>query len=192
MKSNSYICWSENFKSNNNYSVCSLRPENIDLIRTWRNAQMSVLRQKSEITAEEQEKYFAKNIWPDYLNSNPKNILLAINFEGKMIGYGGLVHISWGDKRAEISFLVNPEIAASDILYGRCFKAFLEMIQEIAFCDLGLNRIFTETYDHRKFHISILEKLEFVKEGILKDHVCINGIIYDSIIHGKISPKGLM
>ncbi len=34
-----------------------------------------------------------------------------------MIGYGGLVHISWEDKRAEMSFLDQTSRAEDNLIY---------------------------------------------------------------------------
>ena len=61
---------------------------------------------------------------------------------------------------------------------------FLVIIQQIAFESLKFNRIYTETFDMRPNHISILEKNGFKLEGRLRSHNNINGIFYDSLIHG--------
>ena len=82
----------------------------IEFIRVWRNEQMDVLRQNDEISEESQIEYFEKNIWPETKKNEPNQILLSIELNGELIGYGGLVHISWLHKRAEISFLLKPEL----------------------------------------------------------------------------------
>ena len=52
------------------------------------------------------KEYFEKNIWSELKKNDPNQILLAIEQNGQLIGYGGLVHISWVYKRAELSFLL--------------------------------------------------------------------------------------
>jgi RimJ/RimL family protein N-acetyltransferase len=85
--------------------------------------------------------------------------------------------------RAEISFLINPE-NLSDEDYCLFFSSFLTLIKSVAFDYLKFNRLFTETFNIRQFHISILESNGFIREGVLKEHVIINGKYVDSIFHG--------
>ena len=51
---------------------------------------------------------------------------------------------------------------------------------------MKFNRVFTETFAFRTFHISILEENGYMKEGILRNHILESGKFYDSIIHGMI------
>ena len=57
------------------------------------------------------------------------------------------------------------------------------MISEIAFNDLSLLKLFTETYSFRKLQIQTLEACGFIKEGVLIDHVIVDDTQHDSIIH---------
>lgn len=161
----------------------SIRAEDIENIRIWRNAQLDVLRQDKIITQEEQINYFNDYVWPETIKNEPRNILFSYFRNNDLIGYGGLVHISWKDLRAEISFLLNP-INLLDEEYQLFFSTYLTLIRSVAFDDLKFNRLFTETFDIRRFHISILESNGFIREGILKEHVIINGRYVDSIFHG--------
>ncbi len=181
-----YICVSQPILRLGSLSIEAIQPEHIEKIRQWRNAQMDVLRQATLITTEQQTAYFQKYIWPDMLCTNPKNILLAYMEDGTLIGYGGLVHIAWEHMRAEVSFLLNPTLIDSQDKYGTYFSAFLQLLKELAFQDIGLDRIFTETYALRTHHISVLESIGFDREGVLKNHIKIDGKSVDSIIHGCI------
>jgi hypothetical protein len=155
----------------------------------WRNSQLKVLRQSHPITPDQQACYFQKTILPSYSEVRPKQILFSYLENQKLVGYGGLVHIAWEDRRAEVSFLVDP-VRASDIqIYELDFSNYLHMIQEIAFEHLGFNRIFTETYDIRPQHIRILEMCGFELEGRLRAHVWIDGNPVDSLLHGCLNLK---
>jgi RimJ/RimL family protein N-acetyltransferase len=167
----------------NKFKLEPIRVEDIENIRNWRNSQLDVLRQDKIITEEEQIKYFNDHIWPETIKNEPRQILFSYFRNDDLIGYGGLVHISWKDLRAEISFLINPD-NLSDEDYYLFFSSYLTLIKSVAFDDLKFNRLFTETFDIRKFHISILESNGFKREGILKEHVIINGKYVDSIFHG--------
>ena len=160
--------------------------ENIEQIRTWRNRQMPVLRQSKEISKSEQVEYFEKFVFPEYLKNEPSQILFEIYSTSKLIGYGGLVHIDWNVSRAEISFLLNPNIEEGGSEYLRIFDHFLKLTQEVAFTNLELNRLFTETFQFRRKHIEVIEGNKFKLEGTLRNHCIQNGNLANSLIHGKL------
>jgi len=179
-----YKCLPEAITDEHGYELLPVQPADIESIRRWRNAQMSVLRQHQEILPDEQVEYFTRTIWPLMDNDSPDTILLSLLSKGTMIGYGGLVHIAWGDRRAEISFLVDPARACHQDTYHRDFTAYLSLIQRIAFSHLALNRLFTETYAFRSEHIKTLESCGLQLEGRLREHVLIKNRPTDSLIHG--------
>jgi carbamoyl-phosphate synthase large subunit len=171
------------------FSLRAVQPADIEAIRKWRNAQMDVLRQSTVITPEAQEIYFAKYIWPGKSSPQPSEILLAIERHGQLIGYGGLVHISWDYQRAEISFLLEPRLERDPPLVAECFTRFLRLIHTLAFEDLQLRRLTTETYALRKVHIQVLEAAGHRFEGRLKSHVLVGGEPCDALIHGLLAAQ---
>jgi hypothetical protein len=171
----------------NDYSLLTIQPEFIQSIRIWRNQQISFLRQKSIITELEQIYYFNESVWPDMNSQKPRNILMGYFKNKLLIGYGGFVHISWEDKRAEISVLLSPDRMLESFIFEEDLSSFLYLIQKIAFEELELNRLFTETYSIRATQIAILEKCGFKYEGKLKQHVIVDSVPADSIIQGVIS-----
>jgi RimJ/RimL family protein N-acetyltransferase len=80
--------------------------------------------------------------------------------------------------------LLKPTLVESKDDYSRYFSGFLEIVKQLAFQHIGLERLFTETYAVRTHHISILEATGFSREGLLQNHVKIDGQSIDSIIHG--------
>lgn len=168
-------------------SLVPLRQEDILPIMHWRNAQLDVLRQKAPITPENQQRYYDDVIVPGFSQPQPGQILFSYLLNGTAIGYGGLVHLAWEDKRAEVSFLLNPERLAPET-YREDFGCYLNLLKEAAFSRLGFARLFTETYDIRPQHIAILEANGFDLEGRLRGHVWINGRPVDSLMHGCLNP----
>ncbi|NJO77662.1 MAG: GNAT family N-acetyltransferase, partial [Cyanobacteria bacterium RM1_2_2] len=79
-----------------------------------------------------------------------------MNTNGNFIGYGGLVHIAWEHRRAEVSFLLETKLSGTKSDYDSYFPNFLAMIKILAFNHLGFDRICTETYAIRKQYILIL------------------------------------
>lgn len=182
-----YKCLKENNFENGEYTIEAVLPEHIEKIRQWRNEQMDVLRQSKAISKEQQIMYYEKHIWPELKNDEPKQILLSFLSNNKLIGYGGLVHISWEHLRAEISFICDPRIVGQVKIYRMCFLKFLEMIRDLSFKTLRLNRLFTETYSFRKDQISILEDFGMDIESVLKSNYKINGKYCDSVIQSVIN-----
>lgn len=179
-----YRCLSRQAFSQGSYQILSLRKEDIFLIKDWRNEQIDVLRQKSPLTDDDQLDYYNNVIHNTFEQRQPTMILFSYLEGGKCIGYGGLTNIVWEHQRAEISFLIETSRVGNDELYERDFFNFLQLMKQVALADLGLNRLFTETFDIRPFHISILEKSGFRLEGRLKQHVKIAGQFVDSLMHG--------
>jgi len=105
---------------------------------------------------------------------------------GGMTG-GGLVHIDWEHRRAEISFLLDDARAGDDARYAKEFLAFLQLVRQLGFDDLKLHRLFTETYAMRTHHISVYDSFGLQLEGVLRDHVRIGDKYVHSLIHGIIA-----
>lgn len=179
-----YACMPRPILAAGALTIEAVQPEHIERIRQWRNEQMDVLRQTSVITAQQQQMYYMEHIWPETRAAHPRTILLAYKDQDRLVGYGGLVHVAWEHRRAEVSFLLDTALSAAGDAYSRYFSSFLQLIKRLAFGDLGLHRLFTETYATRDAHIAILESAGFRPEGVLREHVRIGGQGVDSIIHG--------
>lgn len=169
-----------------NYSITAVQANHIERIRIWRNQQLEHLRQIDEITCLQQKNYYKEKIWSELDSPSPTNMLFSFLYGNTLIGYGGLVHVSWVNRRAEVSFLIETERRKNKSLYAQDFKAFHYLLELISKRDLNLNRIFTETYSFRKFQIELLEQNGFVTEGVLKQHVLVDDMAHDSIIQGKL------
>ena len=182
-----YACLTRPLIALGDYAVRSVQPEDIEEIRQWRNAQMDVLRQQAALTPEDQTSYYARHVWPVMSQAEPANILMTFLHRGQRIGYGGLVHLAWPHRRAEVSFLVSPDIAGDSAQYAQAFDAFFRLMKILAFDDLQLNRLTTETYVSRPAHIARLEAAGFRPEGRLRGHVRIDGDYIDSLIHGCVT-----
>ena len=182
-----YIAMPHAYLSDGTLLVRAVQLADIEAIRQWRNAQMDVLRQTEPISQTEQNRYFAQYVWPEMIKSRPTQILVALESDGTLIGYGGLVNISWPNLRAEVSFLLSPQLEKDSVSLTDLFTRFLTLLKRLAFEDLRLRRLFTETYAHRTRHIAILETAGFLCEGRLREHVLIDGKPMDAILHGVLS-----
>ena len=151
---------------------------------------MNVLRQWKPLTDHNQEKWFQE------VSTAINQVVFSIVIFDKgnneeFIGYCGLVHIDHINKRAELSFLIEPERTSKREVYQEDFTAALRVLCEYGFNQLNFNKIFTETFSFRKYQIEILEKFGFRKDGILREHQYVNGKYWDSIIHSMLRSEFL-
>ncbi len=171
-----------------NYQLIPIRFGDREPIRAWRNAQLQVLRQAELLTAAQQEAYFQRVVLPLFEQEQPGQLLFSLLCDNELVAYGGLVHISWPDGRAEVSFLADPARAADPVTYESDFRAHLRLLGQVAFEGLNFNRLFTETYDIRPAHVAILEAAGFQREGRLRQHVRLSPDTFtDSLMHGQLA-----
>lgn len=179
-----YACLNTQTFTDHSYQIIPLRPQDIFLIKHWRNEQIDILRQDVPLTDEMQKKYFENVIQPAFAQNHPNQILFSFLKDGQLIGYGGIVHIEWKTKQGEVSFLVDPQRIKNPAVYEMDFSSFLKLIKIVAFKDLHFKRLYTETYAIRTQHLSILEKAGFIEERRLKHWVKIQEKSVDALIHG--------
>ncbi len=170
------------------FSLVPIRYEDRFEIMKWRNEQLYHLRQDKLLTESDQEQYFNNVVAPLFEQDKPLQLLFSFLKEGKCIGYGGLVHINWVDKHAELSFLMNTELEKHYFEENWC--AFLELIQVVAFDSLQFHKMHTYAFDLRPHLYPILESNGFLKEAVLKEHCFFQGKFIDVIIHSKINNYG--
>jgi RimJ/RimL family protein N-acetyltransferase len=190
LPTDSYTCLKKHrFSDSSGYEIVTIRQEDMENIRLWRNAQMNVLRQKAPISFNEQQQYFHHIIPSDFNQAYPKQILLSYLLHNQCIGYGGLVHLDWESRRGEVSFLVDPTRLQPTGQYDQDFTHFLSLLAELTFCDLQLHRLHVETYAFRTDHIRVLENFGFVLEGTLRQHIRKENVFYDSLMHGLLKEE---
>ena len=165
------------------YCLVPLREEDMELIMKWRNEQIDVLRQKKPLTKDQQHSYFNQVVMKSFSDDKPDCVLFSFLINSVCVGYGGLVHIDWESKTAELSFLVDTNRYSDKNLYKSDYNSFLTLISEIVFEDLKFKKLFTETYDIRPHHIEILEKFGFKEEKRIENSVEINGKNVCSVFH---------
>lgn len=168
-----------------NFLLVPLRKQDIQSIRIWRNDQIDFLRQKKILSIKEQRSYYEKIINPSFFSKQPDLILFSFLHNNTCLGYGGLVHIDWDSKKAEVSFVNVTKRSKIKKLYQNDFNVFLKLIFKIAFNQMNLTKITTEMYDLRPWTLETLEKNGFKLEGRLKKHITIKNELFDVLLHAK-------
>lgn len=172
-----YKCIDQQTFSNGEYKLIPIRFEDRYDIMKWRNEQMYHLRQTTLLTIEQQDEYFSNVIAPLFDKDHPEQLLFSFFKKDELIGYGGLVHIHWEHRNAEVSFLTKNE---KDLYL---WLPYLNLLKELAFKELNFNKIYTYAYDLRPLLYSYLIQSNFIMEGILGNHVMNEHNLCDVKIH---------
>ncbi len=181
----SYKCLQVNVFSEGVYYIVPIRDEDRYEILNWRNTQIDILRQKSPLTNEQQDNYFKTTVAQLFEKEQPNQILWSFLENDQLIGYGGLVHIDWEAKHAEISFLLNNEHNSDSMVFKRDWEAYLKLITKVAFNELQFQKIHTYAYDIRDYYFEVMYSQGFEKEARLKNHILIKGQLTDILILSK-------
>ncbi len=166
------------------YAIVPIRMEDRYLIMKWRNEQIYHLRQEKLLSKEDQDEYFKNVISRTFDMESPHQILFSFLKNGECIGYGGLVHINWIDKNAEISFIMNTSHEKN--FFETYWKVYLKLIEKVSFQALSLHKIFTYAFDLRPKLYKIFEDKNFIEEARLKEHCFFEQKFIDVVIHSKI------
>lgn len=169
------------------FSIVPLRYEDrLDILK-WRNEQIYHLRQNKPLTVEDQDNYFNSVVQKIFDQEQPNQLLFSFLENGICIGYGGLVHINWIDKNAEISFIMDTTLEKNN--FHNNWIKYLSLIEKVAFEDLKIHKIFTYAFDLRPHLYIALHEAKFVEEARLKEHCVFDGKYMDVVIHSKINDR---
>ena len=157
---NSYLILNQQKFANGDFSLITIRDEDRFKIMNWRNDQIYHLRQKEILTKENQEKYFKDVIHPSFKAKYPNQLLFSFLNKDQCIGYGGLVHIDWEKKSAEISFIMDTALENNS--FEKYWNIFMPLIEVIAFKVLLLKRLTVFSYELRPKLYSILHSNNYL------------------------------
>ena len=101
-----------------------------------------------------------------FLNPEQYNqILFSYLKNGNCIGYGGLVHIDWIDKNAEISFIMNTNLEEDHFHFH--WSTYLKMIEFLAFEELSFHKLYVYAFDLRPHLYKVLLDSNYFRDAIL-------------------------
>jgi RimJ/RimL family protein N-acetyltransferase len=179
-----YKCLSNSTFEEGDFSLVPIRDEDKYAILEMRNEQIYHLRQAEVLTKEKQDYYFSHVISKLFEEEKPNQVLFSLLKGKEFIGYGGLVHINWIDKNAEISFIMKTELEKEN--FSLIWIKYLTLLEKVAFTEIKFHKIFTYAFDLRPHLYQAIEIAGFSKEAVLKEHCFFQGEFKDVIIHSKI------
>lgn len=98
------------------------------------------------------------------------------------VGFVWLIRIDDIHERATIAYWITPEEQGN----GYATEA-VRLALEYAFDSRGLNKVVARVFEDNSASRRVLEKLEFVEEGRLRQHYYVNGEHKDTILFGLVS-----
>ena len=180
-----YKCLPNQELCHSQYMLVPIRDADKYTIMHWRNEQIDILRQKMVLTKQVQKIYFRDVVDKLFNQDRPNQLLFSFLENDNLIGYGGLVHIDWENKNAEMSFLNATSRCVDEKLFESDFKGYLDIITPTAFKHLKFVKIHTTLYDIPERHLykRIIQEYGFIKEARLKRHVIVDSKSYDVCIY---------
>jgi RimJ/RimL family protein N-acetyltransferase len=182
-----YKCLHQQEFHSKEYAIVPIRYEDRFKIMNWRNEQIYHLRQSKPLTEQDQEFYFTNIVAALEHQEQPSQILFSYLKNGVCIGYGGLVHMNWIDKNAEISFIIQTDLEKDFFEFH--WRTYLSLIEQVAFQVLHFHKIYTYAFDVRPHLYPILEASAYIQEVSLREHCFFNGAFINVRIHSKIATK---
>ena len=181
---NSYKALNKQIFTSGIFSIVPIRFEDKFEIMKWRNEQIYHLRQNKYLTTEDQENYFNQVISKLFDQEKPNQILFSFLKNDICVGYGGLVHINWIDKNAEVSFIMDTVLEKNN--FEKNWLIYLKLIEELGFNELRLKKIYVYAFDLRPHLYEILKKAKYFFDARLKSHFKYNKRFIDVVIYSKI------
>ena len=102
----------------------------------------------------------------------------------KVIGTCGFLNYERAHNRIEIGYDLNPSYWGKGVM-----KEALNCIIHFAFVTMNINKIEAKVEPENKSSIKLLEKLNFSKEGVLRQHEFENGKYVDLAIFSKLKSE---
>ena len=184
MVERSYKCLQTNNFDFGCFELVPIRDRDKFDIMKWRNEQVYHLRQSESLTIQIQESYFENVVSKLFDEERPNQLLFSFLKDNECIGYGGLVHINWLDRNAEVSFIMNTDL--EDGHFCELWTAYLYLIEKLAFKELGLHKLFTYAFDVRPQLYPMLIDNGYGHEATLMEHCAFDGKFKNVLIHSKI------
>lgn len=181
---NSYKVLNKQIYKIDGFSLVPIRFEDRYDIMKWRNEQIYHLRQKTPLTETDQDNYFNNVVAKLFEQEFPNQLLFSFLKNDKCIGYGGLVHINWTDKNAEISFIMDTILENGR--FSEIWCAYLVLLEQMAFEDLNLHKIYTYAFDLRPHLYDAFLSVGYREEARLKEHCLFENKFINVVIHSKI------
>jgi [ribosomal protein S5]-alanine N-acetyltransferase len=101
-----------------------------------------------------------------------------------IIGTTTLAHLDFDNGRAELGYALRH-----DHWGGGWMREAIDVLADFAFADLGLRRLEADVDPRNDRSVALLERIGFVKEGLLRERWCVAGEIQDAAFYGLLAKE---
>lgn len=150
----------------------------LDILKCFSNADVLQYYGQNPLTSTEQVKHIIRNFSKNF--EDKRGIKWGIELKGKdgIIGSIGFQEWSHEHKRAELSYALLPDNWGN----GYATEAVRKVIT-YGFKELDLTRIGAVVFIENKASNTLLTKLGFKKEGVLRNYMYQNDVAFDTNIY---------
>jgi len=162
----------------------SIEEADLKQLQVWRNDPeiRQYFREYRELSMQQQRIWYEEKVIND-----PDTIMYTIRIAstGELIGCCGFNHVNWIHRRGEVSLYIGKDSLYID---SEGYAADgINLLLEYGFSQLGLTRIWTETYSFDEKKRTLLKNLGFQEDGILRKNYFFDGKWWDSIVVSYVS-----
>ena len=119
-----------------------------------------------------------------YGEGMPQQITFRIEKDGQLAGAVALQQIRWYNRKALISIMLKREYQGQKIA-----RKALHALLHHAFKVMNFHRLEAEIFGYNKAGIALVEKLGFIREGILREARYFDGQYHDIIRFGLLKDE---
>ena len=116
--------------------------------------------------------------------SNDQPLNMGIFRDERMIGTIGFAIFDHGAKVTEIGYWIDAKEQGKGII-----SRATERLLDIAFDELGMNRVQIRCADANARSAAVPQKFGFKKEGVQRQHIMRDGTVYDFLIYGLLAEE---
>ena len=159
--------------------LCAIEREDLPQLQSWRNDSeiRRYFREFRDLSMDQQERWYENTV-----NNNPDTLMYAIHRkkDNELIGCCGFNHVNWIHRRAELSLYIGWESSYIDeVGYA---KESIVLLLDYGFRELGIQRIWTETYSFDVKKRKLAGEVGFSEDGLLRNNYFFEGKWWDSIV----------
>jgi ribosomal-protein-serine acetyltransferase len=113
-----------------------------------------------------------------------KSLTTVILFKGKIVGVAGFNSINWSNKTAYIGYWLGEEFQGNGIM-----TKVANALTAYAFNELSLNKVEIRVAVENKKSRSIPERLNFIKEGTIREAEWLYDHYVDHVVYGILADE---
>ncbi len=155
--------------------------EDAELTFKWRNLERAQFLNKGSTSIDQQRAWIAAR------PNSETNWIITLKQSGVKVGMLSLINININSRNAESArFLIGDEEAVKGIPVA---AEAMKILYDFAFMHLNLHKVYGQIAATNKSMIKWQKYLGMKEEGLLRQHLMINGELQDAVVMGILSKE---